>query len=51
VGPEQVWTVWSRKKLLALAGNQTLAVQLAALPYTDRAMPGLVNRGVVAELS
>jgi hypothetical protein len=33
--PETVWTLEKRKKCLALARNQTPAVQLVALRYTD----------------
>jgi hypothetical protein len=33
--PEPVWTPWNREKVLALAENQTLALQLIAYRYTD----------------
>jgi hypothetical protein len=36
--PQPVWTLWSREKSLASAGNRTSAVQLVARSYTDWAI-------------
>jgi hypothetical protein len=36
---DPVWTLRSRKKTLALAGNRISAVHPAAYRYTDRAIP------------
>jgi hypothetical protein len=33
--PERVWTLWSKEKFLALAGNRTPAVQPEAHRYTE----------------
>jgi hypothetical protein len=36
--PEPAWTLWSREKSLAPAGNRTTAVQPVARHYTDWAI-------------